>query len=62
MNSKIMELIIFSVRDSCKVHEMKLFWIHEHFDVLSIFQMNQLIDIYMEILHRPNYKMNPMLS
>ena len=62
MNQKIMELIIFSIRDSCSIHEMKLFFIHEHFDVLSIFQMNQLVDIYMEILHRPNYKMNPMLS
>ena len=41
---------------------MKMFFLHEHFDVLSIFQMNQLVDIYMEILHRPNYKMNPMLS
>jgi hypothetical protein len=24
--------------------------------------MNQLVDIYMEILHRTNYKLNPMLS
>ena len=62
MTQKIMELFIYSIRDSCKLHEMKLFFIHEHFDVLSIFQMNQLVDIYMEILHRPNYKLNPMLS
>jgi hypothetical protein len=62
INNKIMELFIFSIRDSCKLHEMKLFFIHEHFDVLSIFQMNQLVDIYMEILHRSNYKLNPMLS
>ena len=40
IDKKIMELIIFSIRDSCKLHEMKLFFIHEHFDVLSIFQMN----------------------
>ena len=40
INSKIMELFILSIRDSCSIHEMKLFFIHEHFDVLSIFQMN----------------------
>ena len=57
-----MELIILSLRDSCKFHEMKLFYIHEHFDLLSIEQMNQLVDIYMEILHRKELKLNPMLS
>lgn len=41
---------------------MKLFFIHEHFDLLSIEQMNQLVDIYMEILHRKDFKYNPMLS
>ena len=59
---KIMEIIILSLRDSCKFHEMKLFLIHEHFDLLSIEQMNQLVDIYMEILHRKELKLNPMLS
>lgn len=33
---KIMDLFILSLRDSVKFHEMKLFYIHEHFDVLSI--------------------------
>jgi hypothetical protein len=41
---------------------MKLFYIHEHFDLLSISQMNWLIDIYMEILHRKDFKANSMLS
>jgi len=41
---------------------MKLFYMHEHFDLLSISQMNWLIDIYMEILHRKDIKMNSMLS
>ena len=57
-----MELIIFSIRDTTMYHEMKIFFIHEHFDILSIFQMNQLVDIYMDILHRKEHKMNPMLS
>jgi len=37
VSPKIMELFIYSIRDSCSMHEMKLFFIHEHFDVLSIF-------------------------
>lgn len=59
---RIMDLIINSIRDSVKFHEMKLFYIHEHFDLLSIKQMNWLIDVYMEVLHRKELKMNPMLS
>ena len=37
ISPKILELIIFSIRDSCSLHEIKLFFIHEHFDALSIF-------------------------
>jgi len=37
ISPKILELIIYSIRDSCSLHEMKLFFIHEHFDGLSIF-------------------------
>lgn len=33
---KIMDLLIISLRDSVKFHEMKLFYMHEHFDILSI--------------------------
>lgn len=57
-----MEMLIFSLRDSTQYHEVKLFFIHEHFDTLSIFQLNQLVDIYTEILHRKELKLNPVLS
>ena len=62
INQKIMDLLILSLRDSTNLHEMKMFFIHEHFDVMSIQQMNKLVDTYMEILNRTNYKLNPMLS
>jgi len=62
ITSKIMDLIIVSLRDTVKYHEMKLFYLHEHFDLLTIKQMNWLVDVYMEILHRKELKMNPMLS
>ena len=62
ISTKITEIFIMSLRDSVKYHEIKLFFIHEHFDVLTISQMNQLVDIYMEILHRKELKLNPVLS
>ena len=36
MDGKMMELIIKTLRLSVKHHEAKLFFIHQHFDVLSI--------------------------
>jgi len=59
---RIMDLIIVSIRDSVQLHEIKLFYLHEHFDILNIKQMNWLIDVYMEILNRKDIKMNPVLS
>lgn len=59
---RIIDLMITIIRDSVKFHEMKLFYMHEHFDLLSISQMNWLIDIYMDILHRKELRTNPMLS
>ena len=46
MDEKMMDILMTTIRDSVKFHEMKLFLIHEHFDVLSIYQMNLLVDIY----------------
>lgn len=62
INNTIMDILINSLKDSTRYHEMKLFYIHQHFDILTISQMNNLVDIYMEILYRSNYKLNPMLS
>ena len=47
MNSTMLDLIIFSIKDSFRFHEAKLFFIHEHFDVLSIDQLNRILDIYL---------------
>ena len=62
MSPKIMDLVIFSLKDSVKFHEMKIFFIHEHFEVLSVAQMDTLVDSYQEILHRKELKMNPIIS
>lgn len=62
MDNKMMEILMNTIKDSVKFHEMKLFFIHEHFDVLSIAQMNYLIDIYQEILNIKDPKMNPIIS
>lgn len=57
-----MDYFISSIKDSTIFLEMKLFFIHEHFDILSIRQMNDLIDTFMDVLHHKEHKMNPMLS
>ena len=55
---KIMDIVIASLRETTRFHEMKMFLIHQHFDFLSIKQMNDLVDTFMEILSRPNFKKN----
>lgn len=43
-------------------HEIKLFFIHEHFEVMDVQQMNQLIEIFLSLFHRSEYRNNPVLS
>ena len=53
---KMMEILILSLRNSVKSHEFKLFFILEYFDNFTVFQMNMLIDTYIEILNRKDHK------
>lgn len=46
INEKLMEILMTAIKESPLYHEAKLFILHEHFDVLTIQQMNNLIDIY----------------
>ena len=46
IDSKMLDIILQTIHDSTKYHEMKLFLIHEHLEDLSIEQMNRLLDIY----------------
>ena len=61
-DSKMMDILIASLRNSVRSHEFKLFFILEYFDNFSVFQMNMLVDTYLEILDRKDYRFNPMLS
>lgn len=36
MDARMLEIIMASIKESPKFHEIKLFFIHEHFDVLSV--------------------------
>lgn len=58
----MMDILMSTIKESTKFHEMKLFFLHEHFDVLSISQMNQLIDIYQEILNVKDPRFNPAIN
>ena len=59
---KMMDILMETIKDSTLYHEMKLFLIHEHLDIFSIEQMNQLVDIYQDILHSKEPKGNPLVS
>mgnify|MGYP000930980281 CR=1 FL=1 len=62
IDQKIMDIVMTTIKDSILFHEMKLFIIHEHFDILSIEQMNHLVDVYQDILHSKDPKLNPLIS
>lgn len=52
----MMELFIHTIKDSLEMHELKMFFIHEHFDVFSIAQLNLLVDTFMAVLHHKEFK------
>lgn len=56
------EILIDTLKNSCKYHEIKLFLFHQHFDVLSILQMNQVIDYYNWVKGLSNPRLNPFVS
>ena len=61
IDSKMMDIILTTIKDSTIFHEMKLFLIHEHFEILTIVQMNLLVDIYQDVLHSREPKGNPLI-
>ena len=62
INSKLMEYLILSMRDSVRLFEIKLYFILTNFDLMTIEQMNTLVDILVMVFNKHEYKMNPMLS
>ena len=46
MDIKMMDIVMLTIKESMKFHEVKLFLLHQHFDVLTIQQMNHIVDIY----------------
>ena len=62
VDSKLLDIILATIKDSTLYHEMKLFLVHEHFDSFTIEQMNLLVDVYQDILHSKEPKGNPLIS
>ena len=62
IDSKMIDVLIRSLDVSPAFHEYKLFFIHQHFDQLTITQMNDLMDILQHDLHHRDYTRNPILS
>ena len=51
-----------SFKDSIKFHEIKMFFLMEHMDMLSILQLNSVIDNFQEMFNRKDFMKNPMLA
>ena len=62
MDEKMLDIVMDTIKGSVLYHEIKLFLIHEHFDILSIEQLNNLVDIYQTIVHSKDPKANPIIS
>ena len=56
---QIMDILMDSLVKSVKFHEMKLFFLHQHFDILNIAQLNNLVEIFIDMLHRKELKKHP---
>lgn len=60
INEQDMDLFMNSLRYE-QFHEAKFFFIHQHFDLMSVKQLNRLIDILMEVLNTKDIRRNPAL-
>ena len=49
-NQRMMDLILLSIQRSEKYHEFKLSLLHEHFELLTIEQLDKLVSVYQSIL------------
>ena len=52
ISKEIMHRLSLSIRDSCKFIEIKLFYIHEHFDTLDVEGLNYLMDVLILVVGR----------
>ena len=62
VDRKLMDVFIQSLRNTTEFHEIKMFFIHQHFDLLTIMQMNDLVDTFNEACTSHDYSQNPILS
>ena len=62
MDSYMMDLITYTIKTSVKHHEAKLFFIHQHFKILTIEQLDTIVLNYQALLiNRSDYKHHPMV-
>jgi hypothetical protein len=59
---KVVDCFINSLKRSVEFHEIKLFFIHQHFDHLTILQMNDLVDTLQASFRGRDYSTNPILN
>ena len=52
MTPDMLYRLTISIRDSCKFLEIKLFFIHQHFEILDVKAMNFLIEVLLLVFRR----------
>ena len=62
MDQKMMDIVMLSIRDSQYFHEFKLFFLHQHFEILSIQQLDRMIDTYLQVVHEKEIPKNAMVN
>lgn len=50
----IMDYVIDSLHKSVRFHEQKLFFVHQHFGILNVLQLNRIIDIFTQLFQNPS--------
>jgi len=62
LDAEFLDTVIDSLAESICFYEYKLFFIHEHFDELTIVQLNNTIDKLLVVLFKQDLRLNPLMS
>ena len=62
IDNQMVRRMIDSMKESCRFFEIKLFFIHTHFDLMDIGLLNYLVDTLQLVFFRTDLKSNPALS
>jgi len=56
IDNMIMDILIQGLKTQVTFFELRLFFIHQHFDVLDIVQLNELVEVFLLVLFKQDPK------